>query len=137
MRVLVDTSAYYALASASDNQHEAAEAIYARLLAQGDELWTISYVVLETAALIQMRLGMRALRLFRRSLSAATNVIWVSEDLHAEAWDELERLPRRRVSLVDCCLAVTARREGIETLFAFDPHFKVWNLKVAGPGREE
>jgi predicted nucleic acid-binding protein len=90
----------------------------------------VSYVVLEAAALIHSRLGLGPLRLLRSVIEASSEIIWVDSSLHAAAWDELERIGRRQVSLVDCALAVAALREGITDVFAYDPHFAEWGLNV-------
>jgi len=132
VRVLVDTSAYYALADRADIKHEAAKRAVRQLLDEGWELWTTSYVVLEAAALVQSRLGMRHLRLLREALTESTAVVWVDSALHEAAWDELERLGRRGVSLVDCSLAVAAQRHGIADILAFDPDFELWGLRLLG-----
>ncbi|MBM3474698.1 MAG: type II toxin-antitoxin system VapC family toxin [Armatimonadetes bacterium] len=108
MRVLVDTSAYYALSDRDDAQHETAVRLYETLLTESHELWATSYVVHEAASLIQARLGLRALNRLRTSIAEATTVVWVSEAVHEAAWDELERVGRRGVSPTDCASAVIA-----------------------------
>ena len=55
MTVLIDTSAYYAVMAETDTSHIRAQRIYEALLGEGHELVTVSYVVLETAALLQRR----------------------------------------------------------------------------------
>ncbi len=131
MNIIVDTSAYYALADADDLNCAPSQRIFRRLVEEEHELWTTSYVVVETAALIQARLGLEALRLFRESLSTSTTVIWMDPELHDKAWDEVERIGRRMVSLVDCSVGVVAKGFGIDTVFAFDPHFAFWRLRPA------
>jgi len=132
MKVIVDTSAYYALAEPGDGNHLSARATLARLAQGGCGLFTVSYAVSETAALIQARLGLRPLRLFRSAIESGSTIIWVDASLHAAAWDELERIGRRQVSLADCALAVAALREGITDVFAYGPHFALWGLNVIG-----
>jgi len=132
MRVTVDTSAYYAMGNRSDPHHAAAAALHATLTAQQCELVTVSYVVLETAALVQARRGLGPLPKLRWAIESGSTIIWVDASLHAAAWDELERIGRRQVSLVDCALAVAALREGITDVFAYDPHFAEWGLNVIG-----
>ncbi len=131
MKVLIDTSAFYALVDTEDTNHDAANWIVRRLLAEGRELATTSYAVLETAALIQSRLGLRHLALFREALAEAVTIVWVDQALHEAAWDGLEHLGRRAVSLVDCSLAALARRDAIREIIAFDPHFESWGLRLA------
>jgi predicted nucleic acid-binding protein len=71
------------------------------------------------------------LKLFRESLSTSTTVISIDPELHEQAWDELERIGRRAVSLTDCSVGVVAQGFGIDTVFAFDPHFTLWGLRPA------
>ena len=56
--IFVDSSAIYALADASDDSHELAKSILAAALESGEELLTHNYVLLESTALIQRRLGL-------------------------------------------------------------------------------
>ena len=60
MSTFVDTSAFYALLVANDVGHEAAKRTLDRLLAGGQRLVTSNYVVVETCALLQNRLGLPA-----------------------------------------------------------------------------
>ena len=133
MIALVDTSAYYALAAVDDAEHSSATHALKQLVSQRAELLTTSYVVSETVALVQARLGLAPLALFRDMLCATTSIIWIDEALHEAAWDELERLGRRDVSLVDCSLAVAGREAGIEYVFAFDPHMELLGLTPVTP----
>ena len=87
---------------------------------------------MEAAAIAQARLGLEPVRRVRRFVEEDTSIIWVDAELHAAAWDELERIGRRQVSLVDCALAVAALREGVTDVFAYDPHFAEWGLNVIG-----
>jgi len=130
MRVLVDTSAWYALSDEDDAHHKAASGVYHSLLTQPADLWVTSYVVHEAAALMPARLGLAALAKFRTSIIAATSIAWITPAMHEAAWDELERISRRGISLTDCSSAVVARELGIHRVFAYDPHFAIWGLEV-------
>jgi predicted nucleic acid-binding protein len=132
LRIAVDTSAYYALAEPDDRNHAAAVAAHARFMDGGREFVTVSYVVSESAAIVQARLGLGPLALLRTVLRATSTIIWIDQELHEAAWDELQRIGRRQVSLVDCALAVAALREGVTDVFAYDPHFAEWGLNVVG-----
>jgi uncharacterized protein len=59
--ILVDTSALYAALDADDDYHFAARNRWEQLLRDGASLLT-TYVVVETTALVQRRLGMPAVR---------------------------------------------------------------------------
>ena len=68
--VLVDTSAFYALISATDEFHGRARAAYERLLDRDQGLWSTSYVIVETIALVHRPPRLRnAEGLFLSSLS--------------------------------------------------------------------
>ena len=129
-KILVDTSVYYALADGDDRYHAAAQRLYAELLESDSSLCTTSYVVAEAAALIQARLGLERLQLFRQSLAASTTIVWIDAALHEAAWDELERQAQRHLSLVDCSIGIVAQQRGIDRVFAFDPHFELWGLQL-------
>ena len=130
MIVLVDTSAFYAAMSDTDHNHADAQRIWQALVRGGHEMVVASPVLLETVALLQRRRGLGVVRLLREALDASAVVVWLNEELHNAAWDELERVNRRRVSLVDCAAAALGRSAGITHIFAFDPHFEDWGLKL-------
>ena len=58
--IFVDSSAIYALADSSDDSHELAKSVLDTALQSGEELLTHNNVLLESTALIQRRLGLRA-----------------------------------------------------------------------------
>ena len=61
-RVLVDTSALYAIRSATDLFHDRARASFERLKDTGPELWATSYTLVETVALLHSRWDSRSSR---------------------------------------------------------------------------
>ena len=69
-RVLIDTSAFYALRSATDLFHNRASVAYERLLDREQELWTTSYTLVETVALLHRRLGFEVVSEFRIGATA-------------------------------------------------------------------
>ena len=122
-RVVFDTSALYALISASDLFHAQARETYAGLLAAGKELWLPSYVLVEFGALVQSRLGFDILSRFYEAAADLFEYIWVSGDLHREAWAELTNRQGRGLSLVDWTVLLGARHLGAQ-VFTFDAHFR-------------
>ena len=56
-RMLIDTSALYAIYSDSDLFHLRASDAYQRLKDTNPELWLTSYTLVETVALLHRRLG--------------------------------------------------------------------------------
>lgn len=102
MRVFVDTSAWLAVLDRDDQRHALARRIWAALLEGRHELVTSSYVLVETLALIQRRLGMEAFRVFHTDIHPLVDVIWVEGELHRSAAEQVLTANQRRLSLVDC-----------------------------------
>jgi len=120
--IFLDTSAIYAWADAADPNHHTAVRRLQRILERGEELLTHNYVLLESIALIQARLGLAAAINLARD-SKAFVIEWVDDDLHASGIRELERSKKRHVSLVDHISFLVMRRRHVPTAFAFDRDF--------------
>ena len=124
MTMLVDTSAFYAVLCADDPNHVAADHVWVQAIKQHDQLVCTNYILVETFALLQKRLGIAAVRAFQEDISPFLDVEWVDAFSHLAAVSALLVAGRRQLSLVDCASFETMRRLGITTAFAFDPHFK-------------
>lgn len=122
-RVFVDTSALYALLDADDRKHRASIRIFDRLAAEAAELVTTSYVLVETHALLQRRLGMAAIEDLHREVSPLLDVVWVDRSLHDAGLDRLLEAGRRHLSLVDCVSLALIERDRLDAAFAHDRHF--------------
>ena len=123
MNCFVDTSAFYALMDADDAYHDAARDQWADLLGGRDQLVTTNYVLIETAALLQHRLGLAATRLFHQDVYPVLRVEWIGREVHEAAVAAVLGARRRRLSLVDCTSFDVMRRCGVRHAFAFDAHF--------------
>lgn len=122
-RVLIDTSAFYALLSATDSFHSVARPAYERLLDWEWELWTTSYIMIETSALVHHRLGFRPLEAFMEIvLSPLIHVLWVETATHGEAWERMVRREGKGFSLVDWTTVVASERLAA-AVFTFDQTF--------------
>jgi predicted nucleic acid-binding protein len=119
--VFVDTSALYALISATDRRHEEARSTFSDLLSS-EPLTTHNYVELETISLVHARHGPAPVGRVREILDVI-DVLWVDEDIHTTALDRLSEGRRRGPSLVDLVSFEVMERDGIEDVFAFDDHF--------------
>jgi predicted nucleic acid-binding protein len=127
--VLIDTSAMLALLSATDQAHRAAVEKFQLLSDEQAQLVTTSYVLVETYALIDRRLGREALTSFRARFAPLLNVIWVDADLHEAGLDLLgER--STGLSLVDAVSFAAARAHHITRAFAFDQDFDAEGLTL-------
>jgi len=128
----VDTSALLAVLVANDMHHREAERIWRRELDEGRDLLTSNYILVETTAVLQHRVGMGAVRSFTQDVVPALRVEWVSPEDHRAAAAALLASGRRGVSLVDYCSFEVMRRLGLERAFAFDRHFADAGFQLAG-----
>ncbi|HKW96407.1 MAG TPA: PIN domain-containing protein [Bryobacteraceae bacterium] len=124
MTVFVDTSAFYAIFDRDDAGHPAADKAWKRLLVEPVALLTSNYVLIETSALLQHRLGIAALRAFHEDIVPVLTVEWVSEAVHRAAVEATLTAARKKLSLVDCASFHIMRTSGVETAFCFDQHFR-------------
>jgi len=122
-KVFVDTSAFYALMDRSDRWYTSARRLWTRFLEEGCELKTSNYIIVETLALLQNRLGFEAADLWARDVLGVVETIWVGETVHHLATEIWLSLGRRRLSLVDCASFVVMRHDKLEKVFGFDKHF--------------
>ncbi len=124
MRIFIDTSAFYALLDRDDENHRKAKNVWADLLKNENTLITSNYVLVETFALLQHRLGIEAVRGFQNDILPLVNIEFVISELHRSCVSALLSASRRNLSLVDCVSFEMMRTLEIKTAFAFDPHFK-------------
>jgi predicted nucleic acid-binding protein len=129
-RVFVDTSALLALMNAEDHLHGRAVEAANALRSTGAGLVTTSYVMVETYALLDRRLGRESVRRFRAEFEPLLEVIWIRKEEHEEGLDRLLGA-RRRVSLVDAVSFAVSRRQGIQRAFAYDDDFKTEGFDLA------
>ena len=123
MTIFVDTSAFYATLDADDGQHQPAKLTWVTLLNESTDLVCSNYVIVETTALVQNRLGVEAVRAFQEDMLPVVRVEWVDEQAHRAGVTALITAGRRHLSLVDCVSFDLMRRFGIRQVFAFDSHF--------------
>jgi predicted nucleic acid-binding protein len=124
MTVFVDTSALYALLASQDPRHQQADNLMKRLRGERRHLMSSSYVLLETAAIAQRRLGTEAVRTLHEDFEPLLDVAWVDRQLHDAAMTALLAADRRGVSLVDWTSFTVMRRQHVDTAFAFDGDFE-------------
>ncbi len=123
MSLFVDTSAFFAVLDGSDLHHPKARQIWKNLIESSEDLISTSYVLVETFALVQSRLGMEAVRCFDEDILPVVKVHWISESDHRASVSALLIAGRRQLSLVDCVSFTVMRQLQIRRTFAFDTDF--------------
>jgi len=121
--VFIDTSAFLAILDRQEQNHSQARSTWEALVQGGDALIVTNYILLETFALVQNRLGPAASRILQQDIVPILQVYWVDEASHSAGVAALLIANRRQVSLVDCVSFDTMRRLGLKTVFTFDHHF--------------
>lgn len=124
MNCFIDTSAFLAVLGKDDRNHVRARAAWGDLLEQRAPLVTSSYVLTETFAILQHRMGLDAIRVFHNDVYPILTIEWVSDVLHEKGVGAVLAARRKDLSLVDCVSFEVMRQRGIRKAFAFDSHFK-------------
>ena len=125
MAVFVDTSALLSLADPGELRHEAATTVWRELLGSAEVLITTNYVLLETAALLQRRIGIPPVRALQADVVPVFRVEWIDFALHQAGMVAVLAAGRRQLSLVDCVSFEVMSRLGLSRAFAFDSDFEV------------
>ena len=130
MSVFVDTSAFLALMDGDDAGHPALKTAWAELVRNDARLWCTSYVVVETCALVQSRLGLEALRLYDEDVLPVVAIHWVAKSDHEAGMSAVLAANRKKLSLVDCVSFAVMRASGAKRALAVDSHFEEQGFEV-------
>ncbi|MFZ5880666.1 MAG: type II toxin-antitoxin system VapC family toxin [Chloroflexota bacterium] len=130
MVIFVDSSALLALVDQADRYYEAAMSTWRDLLTQDEDLVVNNYVLVESMALAQRRIGLEAVHILQDSIVPFLDIEWVDEDMHQASVKRVLSSNRRQLSLVDCSSFETMRRLGLDTVFTFDAHFREQGFNI-------
>ena len=131
--LFVDTSALLAFLDADQPRHADALDAWRRAIDDHDTLVTSNYVLVETFALVQRRLGLDALRALAGDVLPVMQQLWVDEEIHAAATAALFTAGRRKLSLVDCTSFELMRRHGISAALSLDADFAHQGFRLLPP----
>ena len=120
--IFIDTSAIYALADRDDEHHQEAIRLYQDALQKREGFVVHNYILVESAALLQRRLGQQIAVQFLHDAESFT-IIWIDEELHATARQRLEASNSSQISLVDAISFHVMTRHGLVYCLTFDKHF--------------
>jgi hypothetical protein len=122
-RAFVDTSGFYAFLDPTHEIHPDARDAFLSAKREGWGLLTTNYVVHETWALVQARLGWDAVDAWRDHLLTLCEVAWVNRGLHDVGEARCRQARERRLSLTGCVSIEVMRREGLREYIGQDEHF--------------
>lgn len=123
MSIFVDTSALLSVLDGDAQHHRRAAETWERLLSERQELLCSNYVLVETVALVQKRLGLAAVRALYEDVVPVLQVKWVEPEVHGAAVQTMLTAGRRELSLVDCTSFILMRHLGLDEAFTFDRDF--------------
>jgi predicted nucleic acid-binding protein len=129
-RVLVDTSAVFALLDRSDAHHRAARETLEALTKRRAEPVLTNFVVAESHALLLGRLGGEIARTWL--LRNSWPVERVTEEDETRAKAIVGRYTDKTFSFTDATSFAAMERLGLKTVFCFDPHFRQYGFQVLG-----
>jgi predicted nucleic acid-binding protein len=130
-RVLIDTSAFFALTAPRDAAHHPALAIQQRLITERWRLYTTNLVIAETHALVLARLGRTiALRTLQRIDQGTTTIVRVSMADERRAREIITQYDDKDFSLTDATSFAVMERLRIAHAFTFDRNFVQYGLSV-------
>ena len=118
-RIVIDTSALFAVLREDDSFHEAALATYTFHAAGESEFITTSYALVEAVALAHRRRGFDEARRLIDFAEREINVVWMTAESHAAMLEQYVNAQGRSLSLVDWSLVLLAQDAGAY-LFTFD-----------------
>ena len=128
--LFVDTSVLYALLVESEADHRTVRGAFRRVAESGRPMFTTNYVVLETIALLQSRIGLDPVRSLDAAILPLIEVVFVDAGLHRRALERLVRLDRRRVSLVDASSFEAMDAQGVTDAFTLDEDFSAQGFRT-------
>lgn len=130
MSLFVDTSGFYALMVATEAKHAAVKKSFAVAAERGRPLVTTSYVLLETVALLQHRIGLEPVRDLDAGILPLLSVRYVDASLHQRGLTRLFRVDQRRVSLVDAVSFEAMEADGITDVLGLDVDFAAAGFRL-------
>ncbi len=129
-RVLVDTSAVYALLDRSDAYHEAAKDSLEGFKKLRTEPLLTNFIVAECHALALARLGATLARSWL--LANVWAIERVTDNDETQAREIIRKYLDKSFSYTDATSFAVMERLGLRTAFAFDPHFRQYGFRVIG-----
>ena len=124
MNVFVDTAGLFALLIGNDHMHVRARLNFAYFAEHRAQLLTSSFVLVETTALLQRRIGLAPVHDLHSRILPLLEIIWVDSQWYGRATQRLLAQEQRSVSLVDCLSFEIMEARDITVAFTFDRHFE-------------
>ncbi|MCU0598492.1 MAG: PIN domain-containing protein [Desulfobacterales bacterium] len=124
MNIFADTSGLFALLVKNDYMYVRARENFNYFAENNVQLVTTSFVLVETTALLQSRIGLAPVNDFHSKILPLLEIIWVDDKWYKKAVQRLVAQNDKNISLVDALSFEIMEAFQIEFAFAFDKHFE-------------
>lgn len=124
MNIFADTSGLFALLVKNDYMYVRARENFNYFAENNAQLVTSSFVLVETTALLQRRIGLMPVNDFHTKILPLLEIVWVDDKWYAKGMQRLLTQNNRDISLVDCISFEIMETLQIKWAFAFDKHFE-------------
>jgi len=131
MNIFADTSGLFALLVKNDYMYVRARKNFSYFAENNVRLVTSSFVLVETTALLQSRIGLAAVNDFNAKILPLLEIVWVDDKWYAKAVHRLIAQTNRDISLVDALSFEIMEALQVECAFAFDKHFEENDFTIA------
>lgn len=131
MNIFADTSGLFALLVKNDYMYVRARENFNFFADNNVQLVTSSFVLVETTALLQSRIGLAPVNDFNAKILPLFEIVWVDDKWYAKAVQRLLSQNSREISLVDALSFEIMETLQIECAFAFDKHFEENGFTIA------
>ena len=130
--LFVDTSAWYALIDKSDANHHAAVKLKDSLV---HPMVTSNYIADEVITLVRTHLSYEVAVEIGQKLwdESIANLIHITPQDEKRAWERFVSHHDKSFSFTDCTSFALMERLGIPEAFAFDEHFKQYDMFIVLP----
>ena len=133
--IFVDSGAWIALLNPRDQHHNAAIAVYERLVLQKAPIVTTDYVIDETITRLRYDVSHPATVKFldfinRIEEQNVLTVVRIDSALFQEALQLFRQYDSVRFSFTDCTSFAVCQKHKISEAFAFDEHFSIMEIAL-------
>lgn len=131
-RVFVDSSAWFAVASASDGRHAEADRLLREVIARGIGLVTTNLVLAEVHRLALVRMGIRpaTAMLERIEASRLVSLVHATAENHRVARRWLAKLADQPISYADAVSFAVMEAMRCGVAMTFDHHFETAGFRI-------
>ena len=130
MRVFIDTGAFCALSIVKDQFNQEAKLINKYLEKESSLLYTSNFILDETYTLIKARSShLTSIKFMKEIEKSSIEVLSVIPEIESKAKNIFKKYDLPRLSFTDCTSFALIEENMLDSVFAFDEHFKTYLFK--------